>query len=75
MACPHCGGAVAAGYAAVALEGGVTPLFWVAGALEREADGGARVQVRERAPMLALRCTRCAQVTFAAPPPHASGGA
>ena len=68
--CPRCGTALEPGFAAVSLDGMATPLFWVAGGIERERlTRGAKINDKRRVPILAGRCPACDTVTFAAPDP------
>ncbi len=63
--CTRCGERVEIGFAAVALDGTVTPLFWVGGELVTERlTRGAEVTGRPRLPVTALRCSACGLVTF-----------
>jgi hypothetical protein len=70
--CARCGGALQAGFAAVVLDGTTTPLFWIAGAVDRERlTRGAKLEGRDRLAALALRCEQCGRVEWQAAAPEA----
>ncbi len=73
--CRQCGSAMTAGFAAISIDGAVTPLLWVAGELTRGFLRGPSVDGRERAAIRALRCTDCGHVAFVVPPPSAEANA
>jgi hypothetical protein len=65
--CVRCGGALEAGFAAVVLDGTATPVFWIAGSLEREnLTRGAQRTDREQLPVRALRCELCGTIEWKA---------
>ncbi|MDQ6831214.1 MAG: hypothetical protein M3081_20305 [Gemmatimonadota bacterium] len=73
--CRQCGSAMTAGFAAVSVDGAITPLLWVAGELTRGFLRGPSVDGRERAAIRALRCPECGHVAFVAPPAASDAGA
>lgn len=55
------------GFTAVILDGTATPLFWVAGTLEREVlTRGAKLEERKRLPLRTLRCVNCSNMEWQA---------
>jgi hypothetical protein len=66
--CAKCGGSIREGFAAVSLDGTVTPLFWVPG-LPQQAPvtKGAATKGRDRRQIVMRRCDMCGNVTIAAP--------
>ena len=60
LTCPECGGVMSAGFAAVALDGTMTPLLWVEGTLERKSlTRGAEAEGRLRIQVTTYRCESC----------------